>query len=36
MELDDKNKQATRKKLLQHLGAKLAGTDLQRAMKGAV
>ena len=34
--LDDKNKQATRKKLLQHLASKLAGTDLQRAMKGAV
>ena len=34
--LDDKNKQATRKKLLLHLGAKLAGTDLHRAMKGAV
>ena len=34
--LDGKNQQATRKKLLQHLGAKLAGTDLHRAMKGAV
>ena len=34
--LDDKNKQATRNKLLQHLGAKLAGTELHRAAKGAV
>ena len=34
--LDDKNKQATRNKLLQHLASKLAGTDLHRAMKGAV
>jgi hypothetical protein len=34
--LDGKNKQVTRNKLLQHLGAKLAGTDLHRAMKGAV
>ena len=34
--LDDKNKQATRNKLLQHLGAKLAGTDLHRAAKGAL
>ena len=35
-DLDDKIKQATRKKLLQHLTSKLAGTDLHRAMKGAV
>jgi hypothetical protein len=34
--LDDKNKMATRNKLLQHLGAKLAGTDLHRAAKGAL
>ena len=34
--LDDKNKQATRNKLLQHLTAKLAGTDLHRAAKGAL
>ena len=34
--LDEKNKQATRIKLLQHLAAKLAGTDLHRAIKGAV
>ena len=34
--LDEKNKQATRKKLLQHLGAKLAGTDLHKVVKGAV
>jgi hypothetical protein len=34
--LDQKNKQATSNKLLQHLASKLAGTDLHRAMKGAV
>jgi len=34
--LDDKNKQATRNKLLQHLASKLAGTDLYRAAKGAL
>jgi len=34
--LDEKNKQVTRNKLLQHLGAKLAGTDLHRAAKGAM
>ena len=34
--LDDKNKQATRNKLLLHLASKLAGTDLHRAAKGAL
>ena len=34
--LDDKHKQSTKKKLLQHLGDKLAGTDLHRAAKGAL
>ena len=35
-DLDEKTRQATKKKLLQHLGNKLPGTDLHRATKGAV
>jgi hypothetical protein len=34
--LNEKNKRDVKKKLLQHLASKLAGTDLHRAAKGAV
>ena len=34
--LDDKTRQITKKRLLQHLASKLSGTDLHRAAKGAL
>ena len=34
--LDEKNKQDVKRKLLQHLASKLAGTDLHKAVKGAL